>query len=265
MNVCLIVFSWHPDHMQWLELAANRDEFFDRPTQQLHQWNDDPQIIAGRDKRHSGTWLALHKEGWFAALTNIRRLDVLRNEQLSRGSLVLDALRSGSDGTLLSWFSSLSPDQFAPFNLIVGNRTQLYYLRNFDLTTGEYKLHHESLKPGLYGLSNAELDTPWPKVTFAKQALQEWSHQGKGITYLNELLSDTLQAPEAQLPNTGIAIDWEKALSAPFIRIKNYGTLSSAAIIGRGDQITFREITWQAHSQQPTVGRVLQERIHIQS
>lgn len=263
--MCLIVFSWQPNQPRWLTLAANRDEFFQRPTQSLHHWPAPAELWAGKDLQQGGTWLAVNRDGGFAALTNIRRLGVERPQQISRGVLVKmgldilqasahyeqtpdDAILSLSIDKALDGFNQIQAEQYAPFNLVVGDRQRLFYINNYQLEQDGYQLDCRALAPGLYGLSNAHLDSEWPKLSAAKQALTAW-HQQPQLDNLPLLLTDTQQALPEQCPNTGIPMAMEQALSASFIRThiqgKAYGTRSSAGIMGDSKQFCFDEIQWQ--------------------
>lgn len=256
--MCLVVLSWQPDGDQWLTLASNRDEFLQRPTQPLHPWQPDSgsAILAGRDVRQGGTWLAVNRQGNFAALTNIRRLGVEQAQQVSRGQLVVDALATmtAEPESVTTLIQGIEAENYAPFNLLIGNRQQLLYLTNYDLVADQYRLTSQKLAAGCYGLSNAHLDTPWPKIRAAKHQLQQWQ-KGAIDCELSYLLTSTELANDDQLPNTGVPIEFERRLSAAFIRTdlqgKNYGTRSSAAILANGEQVEFTEVQWQPESRQP--------------
>jgi len=163
--MCLIVFAWRPDHSQPLILAANRDEFYARPTLPLAQWEETPHVYAGRDLEAGGTWLGVSKDGRFAALTNIRDPGKPLGRR-SRGELVAHFLSGSlSIDEYLSEVAGRSAE-YGGFNLLVGNRQALHFINATDPVP-------RRLQAGVYGVSNAGLDTPWPKLTKAKAALSE--------------------------------------------------------------------------------------------
>ena len=224
--MCLIVFAWRPGHALPLIVAANRDEFHARPSLPLAHWADAPWIVAGRDLQAGGTWLGIDASGRFAALTNIRkpgnpggaRSRGELPERFLRGHLSPQAYLAAVTGQL---------EQFAGFNLLVGDREQLWYM-NSDLGLAQ------PLEPGIYGLSNAALDTPWPKLLRAREALHDCVDAADTEALL-ELLSDAQQAGDAELPSTGVPYEWEKMLSSIFIASADYGTRASTVLLRRAD------------------------------
>jgi uncharacterized protein with NRDE domain len=237
--MCLIVFDWQPDQSQWLTLSANRDEFFQRPALPLAEWDDASGIIAGRDLEQGGTWLGISRSGRFAALTNIRVMNAGPEEPVSRGHLVLDYLHS--DLAPEAWLNNLATGVYAPFNLIVGTKDSLFYLRNHP------DRYQTELKPGRYVLSNGYLNSPWPKATLAMQQLSAWLEQAPkhvDLKSLSTLLSRREPYPDTQLPTTGAPLPWERLLSAQFIQAPGYGTRSSTALVGIGKQLRIAETSW---------------------
>jgi uncharacterized protein with NRDE domain len=224
--MCLIVFAWRPDHAQPLIVAANRDEFYARPTQPLAQWPDAPHVYAGRDLEAGGTWLGTSADGRFAALTNIRN-PALPLGHRSRGELVAQFL--AGDDSIERYLADVGQrsDEYGGFNLLVGNREHLYYLSS---ASPEPLL----LSEGVYGLSNAGLDTPWPKVRKAKAALETQLDTPDPLA-LMALLSDPDTAPTAELPDTGVSLATETLLSSLFIASPNYGTRASTVLIVNAD------------------------------
>jgi uncharacterized protein with NRDE domain len=224
--MCLIVFAWRPSHAQPLILAANRDEFYARPTQPLAQWADALQVYAGRDLEAGGTWLGITKGGRFAALTNIRNPNLPLGHR-SRGELVAHFLTS--DIAIESYLAEVArrADEYGGFNLLVGDGEQLYYLNG---ANPEPRL----LSEGVYGLSNAGLDTSWPKVEKAKAALNTQLEDPNPLA-LMALLSDPATAPTAELPDTGVSLATETLLSSVFIASPNYGTRASTVLIVNAD------------------------------
>lgn len=224
--MCLIVFAWRPSHPQPLIVAANRDEFYARPTQALTQWVDAPHVYAGRDLEAGGTWLGVSTGGRFAALTNIRDPNQPLGRR-SRGELVAQFLRG--QGSIEDYLFEVAgrADEYSGFNLLVGDGQTLYYLNST-------KPEPRRLSEGIYGLSNAGLDTPWPKLVKAKAALSAQLHDPQPLALL-ALLSDTHTAPIAELPDTGVSLATEILLSSIFIASPTYGTRASTALIVNAD------------------------------
>ena len=229
--MCLIVFDWRPGEDHWLRLSANRDEFFKRPTQAMHAWPEQPGLWAGKDLEQGGTWMGVTESGRWSALTNVRVLGVGPEEPRSRGELVLHYLISSMSPDL--WLNTIDSDEYAPFNLLLGNKEELWYLTNYP------ERHAERLDPGLYSLSNASLNSPWPKAELARQQLSE--HAGDELA---GLLSRREVWPDEQLPDTGVPLAWERMLSAQFISAPGYGTRCSTGIHATGSQLALQEITW---------------------
>jgi uncharacterized protein with NRDE domain len=224
--MCLIVLAWRPDHSQPLLVAANRDEFYARPTQALAEWSDTPGLFAGRDLEAGGTWLGIGRDGRFAALTNIRAPSLPQGLR-SRGELPA-AFLSGSQSPA-DYLQQLSEQRqhYSGFNLLVGDRQQLWH---FNSQSGLAT----SLAHGIYGLSNADLDTPWPKLQQAKRGLQQCLDRVSPEALLT-LLADPTQAPDDNLPHTGIGLSGERLLSSIFIASGQYGTRASTALIVNAD------------------------------
>ncbi|KQZ86551.1 MULTISPECIES: NRDE family protein [unclassified Pseudomonas] len=224
--MCLIVFAWRPDHAQPLIVAANRDEFYARPSLPLAQWPEAPHVYAGRDLEAGGTWLGVGANGRFAALTNIR--DPHRPPgRKSRGELVAGFLSGDvSIDDYLTDVVARSPE-YGGFNLLVGNKNELWH---FNARATEAVM----LPPGVYGLSNAGLDTPWPKLLRAKAALSQVLDEPQPEALL-ALLSDAQTAPFNELPDTGVGLATETLLSSVFIASQSYGTRASTALIVQAD------------------------------
>ncbi|MDI9779227.1 NRDE family protein [Pseudomonas putida] len=220
--MCLIVFAWRPGHTLPLIVAANRDEFYARPTQALAAWDDAPGVYAGRDLEAGGTWLGVGPQGRFAALTNIRDPGQVLGPR-SRGELVATYLQ-GELGVeaYLDQVASCS-DQYSGFNLLVGDGRQLGYLHARDVAP-------RLLEAGVYGLSNAGLDTPWPKLVKARTGLEAVLESADPQRLL-ALLADNEPAADAELPETGVGVATERLLSSVFIASQNYGTRASTVLI----------------------------------
>lgn len=223
--MCLIVFAWRPEHPLALRLAANRDEFYARPSAALGEWKEAPGLFAGRDLEAGGTWLGITASGRFAALTNIR--DPRQpNRTRSRGELSADFLRSDMSPQAYLQQVMRSAEQYAGFNLLLGDTTQLWHFNSHE---GEAR----RLENGVYGLSNASLDTPWPKLVQARRALQT-STEADDET-LMAIMADNQQAADHLLPDTGVGLATERLLSSVFITSAAYGTRASTALALRQD------------------------------
>ncbi|MEY8205214.1 MAG: NRDE family protein [Bermanella sp.] len=240
--MCLICFQFAPDSDTPLTIVANRDEFHARPSRSAQFWEDSPHVLAGLDLQAGGTWMGVTKEGRFAAITNVRRIPAPHEGSISRGKLVADFLRQEVDCE--SYLQALHHQgrHYNGFNLIVGNRQQCWYLSNHN-DAGPRRL-----APGLYGLSNAQLDTHWPKVEFAKQALERWLAQPQD-TPLYSLLDNCQGYPQDQLPDTGIGQEWEELLSPAFIVSPSYGTRASTGLHIQQDKIQLQEASFNAQGQ----------------
>ena len=242
--MCLIGFNWknHPKYK--LILIANRDEFYQRKTAVAHYWDDFPEILAGRDLEAGGTWMGVHQTGRFTALTNYRDLQNLKSNAPSRGDLTADFLKK--DQNPESYLQQIAPkaDDYNGFNLLVGNLEELYYFSNY-----ENKIR--KLEPGIYGLSNHLLDTPWYKVKKIKEKL---SNEIKNESIHKERLLSTLHDIEkpapSQVQQTGLSIEQETMLSSVFIESNNYGThASSIMLLDYDNKLSFLERRYhnQAH------------------
>ncbi|MFT6201621.1 MAG: hypothetical protein ACJATV_000530 [Granulosicoccus sp.] len=248
--MCLILFSYDPSSNKPLLLAANRDEFFSRPTAAAHEWDDFPNVFAGRDLVAQGTWLGITANGRFAAITNIREPSVVVENPLSRGDLTRRFLTSHmSAKEYLTDIESVK-HRYCGFNLLVGElgapKRELWYLSNRGGKS-------QRLSAGTYGLSNHLLDSAWPKVTTGKifmkvtqsqmtfiQAGYKEQHQKLRAYLENHSLAD-----DNILPKTGVSYQREKALSAAFITLSDYGTRTSTVLSIENDTVAFSEKSYQ--------------------
>lgn len=250
--MCLITFALnqHP-HYPFI-LVANRDEFYPRPSQQMHYWPDMPEILAGRDEKLGGTWLGFHSNGKFCAVTNFRRPSESTQPLLSRGQLVTDALVSQSSTQQHLAQLTASRHEYGLYNLLIADKTGIYFSDNQPLSSQRKNSKDQALtaklKPDLYGLCNASLDTPWPKLEATKDQLRQIiTDDLVSLDNLDKLLNDTRQAPLHSLPKTGISAQWEQALSSQFIALENYGTRAKTIVLQDSSGYTqIREISYNA-------------------
>lgn len=219
--MCLLVFSWQPGGARPLVLAGNRDEFHDRPTAPADWWDDG--IVGGRDLRAGGTWLAARRDGRFAVVTNYREPLAEGRGPRSRGELVADFLQG--DASPETWARAVAgkAQAYGGFNLLLGAPDALVYLSNRGRGP-------ETLAPGLYGLSNHLLDTPWPKLERIRARFARLLAEDAPVPALLEMLADRTPPPDDALPDTGIGPEWERLLSPPFIVSPYYGTRCSTVL-----------------------------------
>jgi uncharacterized protein with NRDE domain len=207
--MCLVVFAWksHPDYK--LILAANRDEIHTRPTQDAHWWPDQPRVLAGRDLQAGGTWLAVGRQGRFATVTNYRETPKPRLGLRSRGEIAANFV--ASDHSALAYLDTIDDDSYAGVSTLAVDRDTMCYASNRgDKTT--------LLTPGIYGLSNASLDTPWPKLLRSRKALAALIESNTvNPTELLRLLADRTPAPNSDIDNTNMPFKQARAMTAPFI------------------------------------------------
>jgi len=234
--MCLMAFAWDPRGSTTLLIVANRDEFYARPTTPADWWQDHPDVWAGRDLAAGGTWMGITRHGRFAAITNYREAG--RNDPAapSRGGLVAGFLTGTA--TPASYLRGLArrAEPFNGFNLVVGElsgRTpSLWYLSH---RRGHPATSPEALAAGVYGLSNAVLDTPWPKVVRTTAALATLKATEARTPAYMQMLSDTTIAQDEHLPSTGISLERERALSSTFIITPDYGTRAQTVIRATAD------------------------------
>lgn len=227
--MCLIAWRWQPEQPVPLILVANRDEFYARATKPLAQWADSP-IWAGKDLEGGGTWLGVTAAGRLAALTNYRDPDMLRTGTPSRGDLVREFLESESRAEdFLQTLAERAPN-YNPFNLMLYDGCELWAAESRGPKFRHFRLPH-----GVGSISNAGFDSPWPKMTWLRDALAErLTLTASSDDTLLALLLNSEAAPDALLPATGIPIERERALSAPFIQLEDYGTRACSLVrVGR--------------------------------
>lgn len=226
--MCLISLAWQPGTPTPLRLMGNRDEFHARPTAPLAAWRANPAIIGGRDLEAGGSWLAAKRGGIVAALTNVRDpLLIAPPGAPSRGELVANALQCND---IEAWLTELSQGgalRYAGFNLLVATSQRLWHLHH-----GRDRLALNEVAPGVYGLSNANLDSPWPKLLHVRNALERSLSQADlAQGWCNEVqraMQNPQQAADEALPDTGVGLELERQLSAAFIIGERYGTRATS-------------------------------------
>jgi uncharacterized protein with NRDE domain len=223
--MCLLVLAWKHHPRYRLILAGNRDEFHDRPAAPLNWWQDDPRILGGRDLKAQGTWLGVARSGRFGVVTNYRDLQAPVESAPSRGQLIPRFLTGAtSPKEFLDDLRGAAP-RYSGFNLLVGGTRALYYFSNRGPAP-------TALAPGVYGLSNHLLDTPWPKLTRTRERFNALLAQPEiAPEDLFTMLGDREQAGHGDLPSTGLPEDWERVVSAPFIVNERYGTRCSSVLL----------------------------------
>jgi uncharacterized protein with NRDE domain len=238
--MCLILVAWRVDPRFPCVVAANRDEYFGRPTAEADWWPDGSGILAGRDLQAGGTWLGVTRKARFAALTNFRNPQEAVANAPSRGKLVSDFLTA--DWPVARGLAELARRGALcnPFNLLCSDGKELGI---YESTTGRARV----LGPGVYALSNHLLDTPWPKVQQAKSRLAAALGALPSAAMMLDLLRDTEQAPDEQLPRTGVSLEMERMLSSAFIVGADYGTRCSTVLTVANDgAAVFGEWTWDS-------------------
>jgi uncharacterized protein with NRDE domain len=234
--MCLIVigYNYHPDYK--LIFAANRDEFYQRPSSPADFWKDESSLLAGKDLKEGGTWCGITKNGRFAAITNYRNIKSKKKDALSRGKIVTDFLLGTSSPEF--YFKGLkdSADLYNGYGLIFGVTSGLYFFSN--KAKGLIKT-----EAGIHGLSNHLLNTPWFKVTRGKDLFKKAIDiKNNFVDDLFLILSDKTPSPENELPDTGLTKEVERNISSIFVETPDYGTRSSTVIlIDKKDNVTFIE------------------------
>jgi len=240
MCLILLSFKMHPRYP--LVFAANRDEFYERPSEPVSFWPDAPDVLAGRDLKDGGMWMGITRKGRIAAVTNYRDPTSIKTDAPSRGWLVRDFLFGQDEPEAYLEKIAARVDQYNGFSLILGDASQLYYFSN--------RGRMSELSPGLYGLSNHLLDAPWPKVDRGKAALAALLNREEKpeMEELFNILSDPSRPDDDRLPDTGVGLEWERILSAVFIASPTYGTRSSTILmIDRKNHVVLAERVFNAH------------------
>ena len=225
--MCLLVLAWRTHPRCSLVVAANRDEYHDRPAAALAPWAGSAAILAGRDLRAGGAWLGIDARRRFGVITNFRDPVRAPAGAPSRGALVPGFLgRSAGAGEYLAAVAG-EAGNYGGFNLLLADGESLWYASNRGTPFAR------PLPPGIYGLANERLDTPWPKLRRVRQGFESWLRTGSPEDGgLFALLEDRRPAASAEQPlsSTGPAAAWERAMSAPFVLNERYGTRCSTIV-----------------------------------
>ena len=241
MCLAVIAVEAHPRYA--LVIAANRDEYHARPSAPAHWWSagDAPPLLAGRDLEHGGTWLGVARDGRFAFVTNVREPDRHDPGAPSRGALVPALLGDPRPPRVALQELIAGAHGYNGFNLVAADTASAAFGSN----RGP---HCIPLERGLHGVSNAGLDTPWPKLVRAKAGLARWIAAGDdALAPLWQVLADPTRAADAELPDTGLPRERERLLSSPFIISETYGTRCSTLVaIARDGQVQFSERSFDA-------------------
>jgi len=243
MCLALVALDAHP--LFPLVIAANRDEFHARAAAPAHWWKDG--TLAGVDLTAGGTWFGVNPRGRWALVTNFREGIPRDPNAPSRGGLVTRALAEAAPPLVCAAKITAEGVRYHGFNLLVGDVTILQprpspggrgetreSIRDYQVRAA-YASNRASgalaLGPGIHGLSNHLLDTPWPKLTRSKARFAAClAASDHGVEPLFEMLADRTQAEATALPVTGVAPEWERLLSSAFIVDSNYGTRCSTVL-----------------------------------
>ena len=240
--MCLVALAWESHPHYRAVVVANRDEFHSRTAAPLAAWADAPHLLGGRDLQASGTWFALDRQRRFGLITNYRERARPRRRAPTRGRLIPDYLSASLSPQ--AFLASIEDDSagYAGFNLLLADQHDLWYASN------RLDRYARPLEPGIHGLSNHTLDTPWPKLARLRAALASWTTAAiDDTTVLWTALADRRRAEPPQLPETGVGPEWEHILSAPFVLHPEYGTrCSTVLLLGRDGSVDLEERSFDA-------------------
>ncbi len=225
--MCLIAFAYKTHPKYDLILAANRDEFYARPTRKAQVWEQEgfPRIVAGKDLQAGGTWMGISQDGKWGALTNYRDPEWESQKKTTRGKIVIDYLKSDSGASSGIIELHHRNDDYVGFNVLFGDKDELFHYSNKNQNP-------VAIQPGIHGVSNALLNTSWPKLDAAKENLHSIiSNTDFQKEDIFDMLTNQETARDQNLPDTGIPYKWEKAISSIFIQTETYGTRSSSILL----------------------------------
>ncbi len=237
--MCLVLFAYKVSKEYPLVLAANRDEFYARPTAPMHFWENSPDLLAGKDIQRGGTWFGVNRSGRFAALTNFRNPSGINPSAVSRGGIILDFLNTEISVPKFGEKLKRTAAKYNGYNLLYGDLNTLFCFTN---VANEI----QRVVPGIHGLSNRFLDSSWPKVVKGKKALGKCLDSKPIHEKLLSLLTDREKPEDHLLPDTGVGLEWERMLSPLFIESATYGTRSSTVMtIDTRNRIQVTERTYE--------------------
>lgn len=234
--MCVILFAYDCHPRCHLVVAANRDEFYRRPTLPADFWPGHTDILAGKDLKEGGTWMGVTISGRFATLTNYRDPANVNPQARSRGHLVQSYLEGNVAPQAYIENMENGGTAYNGFNLLLGNRESLYYYSNREKAI-------RRVDKGVHGLSNSLLDVPWPKVEKSKKTLAHILQSDDiNVEHLFSMMADRSQPPDQELPRTGVSLEMERVLSPVFVASPEYGTRTTTVlIIGRDGKVQFWE------------------------
>ena len=240
MCILFIAIAQHPEYP--LIVAANRDEYFARPSEPMQFWRDHPEILAGRDKQAGGSWLGMNRNGQFAAVTNFRDKPHFREDARSRGELVTRFLAGDYQHEHIDQFHQFldaEHDYYNPFNLIYGNSRSVWAWNHVTNTSTQ-------LSPGFHSVSNGPIDQPWPKMSRGVEKLTHTIHNSRQINVgkLIDIMRDTTQADASLLPDTGVGSVRERQLSSIFVHSDDYGTRTTSLLLFSNTEIAITECNY---------------------
>ncbi|WP_345294967.1 NRDE family protein [Luteimonas vadosa] len=242
--MCLIALAWRVHPRYQLALVANRDELHARPAAPASFDPEATDVYGGRDLVQGGGWLQVSTRGRLAAVTNVRVGLAPGQAPRSRGWLVRDFVRSGSAALAAATALGVSASEYGRFNLLLHDGECLVVATNYPGPA------HSAIEPGMHAMSNGAFDAPWPKSAHATRALDAWLHSRAAeaaavgmpeISPLFDALADSTPAPDATLPDTGVGLDLERALSPAFVLDERYGTRCSTVVLVERDALLFAE------------------------
>ncbi|MEH6503739.1 MAG: NRDE family protein [Cycloclasticus sp.] len=237
--MCLILFKYQPNEHYKLLLLANRDEYHQRQAKQADYWINHPHIFGGIDSVAGGSWLSVDTAGRLAAITNIRKPPFAKDNKLSRGHIINDFLSQQQPAPEFLDALKLNDTSYGLFNLLLFDKTGLWHYSSDTHIS-------KQVEPGIHGLSNASLDTPWPKITTGSEQLKHVL-DGDSIdpVELINIMQSEKKPIDAQLPHTGVGVEFERFLSTIFIRGENYGTRCTTLLtIDNEDFLQFVELSY---------------------
>ena len=232
--MCLVLFALDAHPTLPLVVLANRDEFYARPTAASSWWPEHPNLLAGRDLKSGGTWMGVTRSGRWTAVTNVRDPASVREDARSRGDLTRRFLTSTAPPQAYAETVSRQLDDYNGFNLLVGDLDSVWFVSTREPAP-------KRLGPGVYGLSNDTLDTPWPKVRRGRRELATLlRHRQLDRDAAFDLLAHAEPAPDDELPETGVGLAWERVLSPAYVELADYGTRTRTVLTRSLDGV----ITW---------------------